>query len=338
MTTRPEWEGWFSNAPIFEDAIRAAADHHGLLPHLVRKDYWVTRTLRAVSTDPTYGGQCVFKGGTSLSKGWHLIDRFSEDIDLLLTGPEMGPAPATKAPREKHLKAIRERIQSETPLRLPDFTDEYHSRDDWKILCRFPLPGKQGGRSAASVDVVIVEAGFRGAPRPCSQRPLISLVADFIATRPDTHSAVSDFAGDLAPFDMWLLRPDRTFAEKLLRIHMSARVPDWVMTVQTRDYYDLSQLLRRSPEVAEVIASGELVAMLRDAVSIGNAHFGLNVDPATLDLRGTPALCPSPSQIRELANRYGSDESLYFKGQPRFNDLLADMRTIDDRLATLDWS
>lgn len=69
-----------SDAPEFEDAIRSAAIHHGILPDLVRKDYWVTRVLQALATDLDHEGRVLFRGGTSLSKGWQLIDRISEDV------------------------------------------------------------------------------------------------------------------------------------------------------------------------------------------------------------------------------------------------------------------
>ena len=49
----------------------------------IEKDYWVTLVLRAIFSQ-SYGGHLVFKGGTSLSKGWNLIQRFSEDIDLAI--------------------------------------------------------------------------------------------------------------------------------------------------------------------------------------------------------------------------------------------------------------
>lgn len=82
-----------SDSQEFEAAVRAAAEYHGILPELVRKDYWVTRVLRAIAGDGAHQGMVLFKGGTSLSKGWRLIERFSEDVDLLLTGPNFGPVP-----------------------------------------------------------------------------------------------------------------------------------------------------------------------------------------------------------------------------------------------------
>lgn len=57
------------------------AENRGIVENAVEKDYWVSMTLRAISS-LQYVSALVFKGGTSLSKGWALIERFSEDIDL----------------------------------------------------------------------------------------------------------------------------------------------------------------------------------------------------------------------------------------------------------------
>ncbi len=69
----------------FRDAILAAKEHFanfGLTEAFIEKDYYVTEALRIVATQ--WSTQVIFKGGTSLSKGWKLIERFSEDIDLFL--------------------------------------------------------------------------------------------------------------------------------------------------------------------------------------------------------------------------------------------------------------
>jgi len=63
----------------FKDMAGQAADSNGRTPAIVEKDYYVTLILKLLSEQLA---ECVFKGGTSLSKGFHVIDRFSEDIDI----------------------------------------------------------------------------------------------------------------------------------------------------------------------------------------------------------------------------------------------------------------
>ena len=69
----------------FEQAVIKAAEHfrgRGLRPAIIEKDYYVTEALRIIAA--VAGDKVIFKGGTSLSKGWNLIQRFSEDIDIFL--------------------------------------------------------------------------------------------------------------------------------------------------------------------------------------------------------------------------------------------------------------
>jgi predicted nucleotidyltransferase component of viral defense system len=84
----------------FQDLLTTVGERLGASPALIEKDYWVTEGLRVVAS--AFFDGSVFKGGTSLSKAWQLIRRFSEDIDLLvrsdLDGLESGGA------RERYMK------------------------------------------------------------------------------------------------------------------------------------------------------------------------------------------------------------------------------------------
>lgn len=77
----------------FEQAILRAAEHfreRKLRPAIIEKDYYVTEALRFLAT--TSRDKIIFKGGTSLAKGWNLIERFSEDIDIFLDPRAFQPA------------------------------------------------------------------------------------------------------------------------------------------------------------------------------------------------------------------------------------------------------
>lgn len=81
--------------PDFEQAVIRAADYfrqRALREALIEKDYYVTEALRVIEHES--GSKVIFKGDTSLSKGWNLIQRFSEDIDIFLDptafNPELG--------------------------------------------------------------------------------------------------------------------------------------------------------------------------------------------------------------------------------------------------------
>ena len=79
----------FHHSLEFQNAMEAAALYHKLQPAFIEKDYWVTYVLKNIALSD-YHNQIVFKGGTSLSKAYQCIERFSEDVDLALlkTGKE----------------------------------------------------------------------------------------------------------------------------------------------------------------------------------------------------------------------------------------------------------
>jgi len=78
------------------DLFSETASRLGMNPAIVEKDFWVCWILKHIFAEPALKGQMVFKGGTSLSKVFGLIDRFSEDIDLILDWRLLG-YPATSA-------------------------------------------------------------------------------------------------------------------------------------------------------------------------------------------------------------------------------------------------
>src|ERR1035438_5851697 len=93
--------------PEFEQAIVRAAEHfrgQGLRAAIIEKDYYVTEALRIISLNA--GDKVIFKGGTSLSKGWNLIQRFSEDIDLFLDPTGFDP-PLGKKRSEEHTSELQ---------------------------------------------------------------------------------------------------------------------------------------------------------------------------------------------------------------------------------------
>ena len=71
------------NIKLFSDTLRAASQHLDVKLKFVEKDYWITLVLSRLSKSK-YIDESVFKGGTSLSKGYNLIERFSEDVDIAI--------------------------------------------------------------------------------------------------------------------------------------------------------------------------------------------------------------------------------------------------------------
>jgi predicted nucleotidyltransferase component of viral defense system len=94
---------------LFSDILRAAAQHLNINLVFVEKDYWITLVLSQLA-ESEYVEEIVFKGGTSLSKGYNLIERFSEDVDLAIVnnGKKSG----------NEIKTIILHCQSKSPICL----------------------------------------------------------------------------------------------------------------------------------------------------------------------------------------------------------------------------
>lgn len=98
------------NAVLFREAVRFTAERMRILDIYVEKDYWVTKALSQIFSDPI-GDEVVFKGGTALSKCYGLIERFSEDIDLVVLSREGESGNKLKG----KLKAIYNAVQGTMP-------------------------------------------------------------------------------------------------------------------------------------------------------------------------------------------------------------------------------
>jgi Nucleotidyl transferase AbiEii toxin, Type IV TA system len=192
----------------FEQAMLRAAEHFDVSEQFIEKDYYVTEILRMIAD--RLGDRAMFKGGTSLSKGWDLISRFSEDIDLFVNRDRFDPPPG-KNKTDKILKELTETVGEHPALTwLPDesVTVGGLGREDYFAYdTRFP--GLPGIRPA-----VRLEPGVQSGTFPTEVVPITSLVAQHLQ-----EQGQGDIAEDLAGFDMTLLHYRRTFVEKLFALH-----------------------------------------------------------------------------------------------------------------------
>jgi predicted nucleotidyltransferase component of viral defense system len=102
--------------PDFEQAILRATEHfdsRGLRAAIIEKDYYITEALRLIATSAP--DKIIFKGGTSLAKGWNLIQRFSEDIDIFLDPLAFKPRLGKNA-IDRELKKLRDTVGGHAAL------------------------------------------------------------------------------------------------------------------------------------------------------------------------------------------------------------------------------
>ncbi len=170
------------------EALRAAQDASGRRAFLLEKDVWVVKTLRVLFDGP-FGGDIVFKGGTSLSKAYHAIRRFSEDVDVTydirsfasdLVDAAGGDAlPATRSQEKRWSRSIRSRlaewVQDEAQAVVGDglsreWLEADVSASDEKLLVRYESLLDDAGFVRPEV---VVEFGARATGEPHERRPVV---------------------------------------------------------------------------------------------------------------------------------------------------------------------
>jgi hypothetical protein len=280
--------------PDFEQAVIRAAEHfrpRGLREAIIEKDYFVTEALRIIERQA--GDRVIFKGGTSLSKGWNLIQRFSEDIDVFLDPTAFNP-PLGKKAIDRELKKLRQAIEQHPGLKFIEKESQtiggFGRNDRFEYAQQFSGVGEVRNR-------VFVEAGTASGREPTDRVRLHSYVAQFLE-----ESGITLGAEDEGPFEMRLLHFRRTFVEKLFAIH--AKVEAFKMTGQeiggyARHYYDLFCLADR-PEVLAMLQSEEYAAIKADYDRISTGHFPKSyVPPAAMSFAQSDALFPA-AELREM--------------------------------------
>jgi hypothetical protein len=200
----------FEHADFDQAVIRAAAHFRprGLREAIIEKDYYVTEALRIIAA--AAGDKAIFKGGTSLSKGWNLIQRFSEDIDMFLDPTGFKPPLGTNA-IDRELKKLRQKIEEHPGLTFLEKESQtiggFGRNDRFEYKQRFAGTGEIKNR-------VFVEAGTASGREPTDQVRLQSYVGQFLH-----ETGFSLGAEDEGPFEMRLLHFRRTFVEKMFTIH-----------------------------------------------------------------------------------------------------------------------
>jgi hypothetical protein len=303
----------------FEQAIIRAADHfraQGLREALIEKDYYVTEALRIIEQHA--GPRIIFKGGTSLSKGWGLIQRFSEDIDIFLDPSAFAP-PLGKKGIDRELKKLRDAVGQHPALTFVDKESQtiggFGRNDRFEYAQLFAGAGEIRNR-------VFLEAGTASGREPTERVPIQSYVAQYLA-----QSGVALGADDEGPFEMRLLHFRRTFVEKMFAIH--AKVDAFKKAGQAiggyaRHYYDLFCLIQR-PEVLAMLRSPEYAAIKADYDRISVSHFPKSyVPPPGMSFAKSDALFPSAGLRAAIAADFEAQcRNLCFGPSPTWDQVEA---------------
>jgi Nucleotidyl transferase AbiEii toxin, Type IV TA system len=235
----------FRDSDEFGPTIGAAAEQLGISPTAVEKDYWVTQVLRDLARD--FGGDFVFKGGTSLSKGYGILERFSDDLDILILPGERG-----KSSTDRLMKSMAEAAAASSDGR----TERYGgSETGVHRAYRVSYPANYGSTEAVATSVLL-EMGVRGGPNPRERVRIGSLLGNML------EAAGTDLSqyDDLTLFEVAVLHPGRTLLEKLYIIHGLARQ----LGANTLEADKLRRNGRHFYDVYKLLGDARVLSLLAD--------------------------------------------------------------------------
>ncbi|RXH32417.1 hypothetical protein XH84_14640 [Bradyrhizobium nanningense] len=345
--------------PAFDEVLEAGSDamlsafdttaqRLGTASQNIEKDFWVCWTLDVLFNGLKEGGpRLLFKGGTALSKGVGLINRFSEDIDVTVFRDDIGQ-PATieeldalgKKKRRARLDSIKHACQAyiNGPLRA-ELTQILQGRlqaagrdagaarvdaddadpDGQTLLIWYPAATPRLDYVRAAIKI---ESGAKSALDPNSEVPIKPYVDDDLPALDLTVPAVRT------------VDPERTFWDKVVILHGLRRWFDTRGELRgggqrvSRHYYDLHQLAA-APVGAAAVADTALGA---DCVAHARMFFNRPDFELESAAHGSFALVPHDEMIDKLRVDYRAMQGMIFGDPPPFEAVLDSIKLLENRL------
>ena len=309
----------------------------GLAPSILEKDFWVCHCLEALFSLPVASGNLVFKGGTSLSKVYGLIERFSEDIDLSFQRSFLGFADEAQDPeRGGSKKEQRRRLErlTETCIhyvreemlpaldtslkqRIPDhdWSMEIDSEDLQTILFHYPSAGVDG--LSYIRPSVRIELGARSDHWPAEQRQIRSYLGDQL----DKPLGVANVT---------VLKAERTFWEKATLLHAEFhRSQEKTLPARyARHYHDLAQMAE-TDVVARALKDRELRERVVVHKSIYFRSSWANYEQA---VPGSFHLIPDEYRMKELERDYQAMLPMFFREPLSFQKVIETLTDLEHRI------
>jgi hypothetical protein len=323
-------------------AFNNAAVGMRLTPVIVEKDFWVSWLLGLLFSQPEWAGQLVFKGGTSLSKVFGVIDRFSEDIDLSLQPAFVGVDVAA-------FDALQSRIKRDAAM------NEMQALCAEKVL-QLVMPTLEAVISQA-LGAAPHGAWLRFVLDAEAKSPVVffayptTQTTGFEYVRPEVKLEFGTLT-DQQPTGVHAVRPlmaqsyevlfadwqcevqalalERTFWEKATILHAEFHRPEsTVMPVRyARHYFDMVKLLQH-PQAQQMLAN---VAQCQRVVNWKSKVFARAWARYDLAAPGTFRLVPPPSRHAALAQDYTRMQPMFMSQPPSFADLLTQLASAESQL------
>lgn len=314
---------YLHNHKDFQDLLRILEEETGILAGLIEKDYWIMHVLHGLTKQ---GFSFELKGGTSLSKGYQIIDRFSEDIDIHIKSPV--ELKVNENPKNSKTSAVESRknfydwLAKEINIdgiisieRDTTFDDTEHYRSGGiRLYYRSVTDQVEGVKEG-----ILLEAGFDTVTP--NQKITISSWA-FDRARVNSKIKIIDNRAT----EVVCYHPGYTFVEKLQTIATKFRQEQQGTDPKAnvmRQYYDVSRLLDLK-EVQQFIGTPEYKAHIKARFPAKDLEIPIQENEAFL--------LSEPELRQKYRKRYENTASLYYKGQPDFEEVLVKIKENIGRL------
>lgn len=314
---------------LFKEAVTAAAQLMVIPEIYVEKDYWVTYALHHIFADKI-GDEVVFKGGTALSKCFSVIERFSEDIDLVVLKNEE----ETDNQLKRKIRKISKSLEEDLPeIKVDGITNK-------KGMIRktaHQYPKVFSGEYGQVREAIIIEASWLGSFEPFENRQVISFIGQMMLD--NNQSELAEKYG-MTAFDVRALKPTRTICEKIMSLIRFSYSENPIADLRNkiRHIYDLHQLLK-NPEFLEFFESNAFEQMLikvgrEDINSFRNNNDWLNFHPKdALLFKEVEKIW---EQIQTSYN--GNFKLLVYGNLPNAEQIVNTLKMIQERLKQVSWT
>lgn len=317
------------------DIFKIAAWEMGISPTVVEKDFWVCVVLDYLFQKSRFKERFIFKGGTSLSKCYDAIKRFSEDIDLVIKWDSLGFADE---------EVYQNRSITQTGLferRMNDAAAFFIEKELKKDLDENLLPQMGCLRFLDSPDPLVLLVGYETLfPDPYLTGAVKLEMGAVAAKGPAILRKIKPYYNQFVnlPYDdeeieVLAVSIARTFWEKVLILYAESNRPEGKMMPQrySRHYYDVS-MIHRSSHFESILKKPELFEEVRRFKSRYYRAAWSRLEEADL---ATITLLPNAMRIEELRKDYESMKIMLFGEKPSFGEIVDELRYLEEELHVL---
>ena len=316
------------NPDLFKQAVRFTAQKMEISDIYIEKDYWVTLALHTIFHHEI-GKETVFKGGTALSKCFGIIERFSEDIDLVVLRKDGESGNQLKNKLRKITKVVATKIEE---VEVDNITHKMGMIR--KIAYNYDKLFK--GSFGQVRDVIIVEATWLGRYEPYHTQNISSYIFEMLE---ETNQLDTAKKYDLLPFEVQVLDVTRTICEKimsLVRFSYGENAEEDLKN-KVRHTYDIHQLLKED-SIKNFFNSTDFEAMLLKVAQDDVESF--KTDNSWLAHHPNESLMFNDveSTWGILKDSYnGSFKNLVFGELPKDSDVLDSLLFVAERMKGINW-